>query len=40
MAGEERPVVLWEPQSRGAREYESLTDEVIARGNNRYKPEV
>jgi chromosome partitioning protein len=32
-AGEGRPVVLWDPQSRGAHEYESLTDEVIARGS-------
>ncbi len=30
-AGEGRPIVLLDPKSRGAREYESLTDEVIAR---------
>lgn len=31
-AGEGRPIVLLDSKSRGAREYESLTDEVIARG--------
>jgi len=31
-AGEGRPIVLLGPQSRGAREYESLTSEVVSRG--------
>jgi chromosome partitioning protein len=32
-AGQGRPIVLADPQSRGAAEYQSLTQEVIARGN-------
>jgi chromosome partitioning protein len=31
-AGEGRPIVLLDPQSRGAREYESLASEVVRRG--------
>lgn len=33
-AGAGRPVVLDAPQSRGAQEYQALTEEVIARGNH------
>ena len=35
-AGEGRPIVVLDPKSRGAREYESLTDEVIARGGTHH----
>jgi chromosome partitioning protein len=32
-AGEGKPIVVLEPSSRGAREYVSLTNEVVLRGN-------
>ena len=33
-AAEGRPIVLLDPKSRGAREYTSLTEEVLARGDH------
>jgi chromosome partitioning protein len=35
-AAEGRPVVLMDPKSRGAREYTSLTEEVLARGETNH----
>ena len=35
-AGEGQPIVLLDPKSRGAREYEALTDNVLTRGGTHH----